>query len=178
MIAILRWERDQSTVERLALARLRFPRHIRFDSRFDPGGSATPDHTIGDQALPTETQELKPQTATPQGASIKEQIDTAERELFIHRAHANCFRAIGDGIAWRALGHDRAALRALSGNAVHPADFGMPDSERGNPLFVPRAGFVNGHPGASFALPGLVCCSDNGKARKRTASAQIGLRSR
>src|SRR5260370_1147103 len=41
-----------------------------------------------------------------------------ERELFRHRAHANCFRAIGDGIAWRAFKHDRAALRALSGNAV------------------------------------------------------------
>lgn len=48
----------------------------------------------------------------------KEDIRFVERELFFHRAHANCFRAIGDGIAWRALGYDRAALRALSGNAV------------------------------------------------------------
>src|ERR1700722_11240554 len=40
MIAMLRWERDQSTVERLVLVRSRFPRHICFDSRFGPGESA------------------------------------------------------------------------------------------------------------------------------------------
>src|SRR5580700_4000062 len=40
IIAILPWERDQSTVERLVLSRSQFPRHIRFDSRFGPGESA------------------------------------------------------------------------------------------------------------------------------------------
>jgi hypothetical protein len=41
-----------------------------------------------------------------------------EKEMFLHRAFANCFRIIGDGIAWRALGFDRAVLRALAGSAV------------------------------------------------------------
>lgn len=48
----------------------------------------------------------------------KKDLEFVQRELFLHRAHANCIRAIGDGIAWRAFGHDRAALRALSGKAV------------------------------------------------------------
>jgi hypothetical protein len=64
--------------------------------------------------------ELKAQPARPRLAEEKTRTDInmVERELFFHRAHANCFRAIGDGIAWRALGHDRAALRALCGNAT------------------------------------------------------------
>jgi hypothetical protein len=64
--------------------------------------------------------ELKAELAKPQGGNdhTKSDIEAVERELFLYRAYANCFRAIGDGIAWRALGHDRAALRALSGNAV------------------------------------------------------------
>jgi len=64
--------------------------------------------------------ELKAQAggAQPTDEKVKADISSVERELFFHRAHANCFRAIGDGIAWRALKHDRAALRALSGNAV------------------------------------------------------------
>ena len=56
--------------------------------------------------------------AQPTDVGVREDISMIERQLFFHRAHANCFRAIGDGIAWRALKHDRAALRALSGNAV------------------------------------------------------------
>lgn len=64
--------------------------------------------------------DLTAQLATPQSDEEKLRADlrTVERELFFHRAHANSFRSIGDGIAWRALGHDRAALRALSGSAV------------------------------------------------------------
>ena len=57
-------------------------------------------------------------TAETASEQVKEDLKRVERELFFHRAHANCFRAIGDSIAWRALGYDRAALRALSGNAV------------------------------------------------------------
>jgi hypothetical protein len=64
--------------------------------------------------------ELKAQagSAQPTDEKVKADISSVERELFFHRAHANCFRAIGDGIAWRALKNDRAVLRALSGNAV------------------------------------------------------------
>lgn len=65
-------------------------------------------------------EELRAQQSAgqPTEEKVKEDIRFVERELFFHRAHANCFRAVGDGIAWRALGHDRAALRALCGNAV------------------------------------------------------------
>src|SRR5207253_3608420 len=64
-------------------------------------------------------QELKAEMAKPQGViEARQDLAIVERELFLHRAHANCIRAIGDGIAWRALGHDRAALRALAGKAV------------------------------------------------------------
>ena len=64
--------------------------------------------------------ELKAQAggAQPTDEKMKANISSVDRELFFHRAHANCFRAIGDSVAWRALKHDRAALRALSGNAV------------------------------------------------------------
>jgi len=45
-------------------------------------------------------------------------LRVGKRELFFHRMHANCIRAIGDGIAWRAFNYDRAVLRALSGKAT------------------------------------------------------------
>lgn len=54
--------------------------------------------------------------AVAAGASIAKKEIT--KELFLHRMFANCFRIIGDGIAWRALGFDRAVLRALAGSAV------------------------------------------------------------
>ena len=34
-------------------------------------------------------------------------------QLFFHRLYANACRAIGDGIAWRALGYDRAVTRTM-----------------------------------------------------------------
>ncbi len=38
--------------------------------------------------------------------------------LQFHRLHANCIRQIGDGIAWRCFGYDRAVMRLLSQRAV------------------------------------------------------------
>lgn len=38
--------------------------------------------------------------------------------LQFHRTRANCVRQIGDGIAWRAFGYDRAVMRLLSQRAT------------------------------------------------------------
>jgi hypothetical protein len=46
------------------------------------------------------------------------ELQEIDREIFFHRAHANCIRSIGDSLAWRALGYDRAVLRALCQNPV------------------------------------------------------------
>jgi hypothetical protein len=51
---------------------------------------------------------------------VCEGIEALERETFFHRAYSNCIRAIGDGIAWRALEYDRAAIRVLCQNANKP----------------------------------------------------------
>lgn len=40
-------------------------------------------------------------------------IRFARAQLFFHRLYASACRAIGDGIAWRALGYDRAVTRTL-----------------------------------------------------------------
>ncbi len=45
-------------------------------------------------------------------------LEKIERQIFFHRAHANCIRSIGDSLAWRAVGYDRAVLRALCQNPV------------------------------------------------------------
>jgi hypothetical protein len=46
------------------------------------------------------------------------ELKLVNNELFLYRAFANAFRIIGDGIAWRVLGFDRAAIRALAGSQV------------------------------------------------------------
>lgn len=40
-------------------------------------------------------------------------IRFAQAQLFFHRLYASACRAIGDGIAWRSLGYDRAVTRTL-----------------------------------------------------------------
>lgn len=41
-----------------------------------------------------------------------------ENGLHFHRVRANCIRQIGDGIAWRSFGYDRAVMRLLSQRAT------------------------------------------------------------
>ena len=56
---------------------------------------------------------------TKQGSSDPTpELRLVNNELFLYRAFANTFRIIGDGIAWRVLGFDRAVLRALAGSQV------------------------------------------------------------
>jgi hypothetical protein len=51
--------------------------------------------------------------STPDEAT-KKLKSAVENGLQFHRAHANCIRQIGDGIAWRCFGYDRAVMRLLS----------------------------------------------------------------
>ncbi|MFZ1141746.1 MAG: hypothetical protein WAN76_21410 [Candidatus Sulfotelmatobacter sp.] len=55
--------------------------------------------------------ESKEERATPEVERIK-------REIFLFRSYANAIRSIGDGIAWRALGYDRAVIRLMSAHAT------------------------------------------------------------
>ena len=50
-------------------------------------------------------------TADPQLAS---DIEFVKRELFLYRMYANAVRGIGDGVAWRTLGYNRAITRLMS----------------------------------------------------------------
>jgi len=42
-----------------------------------------------------------------------EEVKFYQKELFFHRMYANAIRGIGDGLAWRALGYDRAVMRLM-----------------------------------------------------------------
>lgn len=46
------------------------------------------------------------------------EIEAVNRSLFMFRVYANAIRSIGDGIAWRALGYDRAVTRLMAENAT------------------------------------------------------------
>jgi hypothetical protein len=59
--------------------------------------------------------EIPARNETVQDTS-KDDLKFVERELFLWRAIGNVVRSIADGIAWRALGYDRAVLRALCQN--------------------------------------------------------------
>jgi hypothetical protein len=77
-------------------------------------------HLIGEH-LTTEAsiKQLKEQiTAVSPSETEKDNPDVRSLNRTIQelRLYANCLRVIGDGIAWRALGFDRTALRALCGN--------------------------------------------------------------
>ena len=48
------------------------------------------------------------------GDTASDEIKFAREQLFFHRLYASACRAIGDGIAWRSLGYDRAVTRTLS----------------------------------------------------------------
>jgi hypothetical protein len=45
---------------------------------------------------------------------VKGEVEFVKQELFFYRMYANAVRAIGDGIAWRTLGYDRAVTRLMS----------------------------------------------------------------
>ena len=56
--------------------------------------------------------EIPDQNETVQDTS-KDDLKFVERELFLWKAIANVVRSIADGVAWRALGYDRAPSRYL-----------------------------------------------------------------
>jgi hypothetical protein len=55
--------------------------------------------------------EARSPSGVKQGES---EIADLQKGIFLNRLHANAIRAIGDGIAWRALGYDRAVTRVMS----------------------------------------------------------------
>lgn len=55
--------------------------------------------------------------ATAEGKGSPE-VESIRREMFVFRTYANAIRAIGDGIAWRALGYDRAVIRLMCERAT------------------------------------------------------------
>lgn len=57
--------------------------------------------------------ELESPMASGDADERQKKIAFAKGERFFYRMYANAIRAIGDGIAWRAFGYDRAAIRVL-----------------------------------------------------------------
>jgi len=55
--------------------------------------------------------ESKKEAATSE--ETQKEIRFVKGQRFFHRMYANAIRTIGDGIAWRAFGYDRAAMRLL-----------------------------------------------------------------
>ncbi len=58
-------------------------------------------------------QELESQSGPGDEDERQSEIKFAKAERFLYRMYANAIRSIGDGIAWRAFGYDRAAMRLL-----------------------------------------------------------------
>ena len=54
---------------------------------------------------------IQPPTDDDKATRVEAAINNG---LQFHRAHANCIRQIGDAIAWRSFGYDRAVMRLLS----------------------------------------------------------------
>lgn len=57
---------------------------------------------------------LEGESRPPSDEQISKETLFAKQELFFYRCYANAVRGIGDGIAWRALGYDRAVTRLMS----------------------------------------------------------------
>jgi hypothetical protein len=57
--------------------------------------------------------ELESPMASGNADERQKEIAFAKGQRFFYRMYANAMRAIGDGIAWRAFGYDRAAIRLL-----------------------------------------------------------------
>lgn len=60
----------------------------------------------------------QPGQIQPNSESLREDLKVIDKQIFLHRVFANTMRAIGDGIAWRALNYDRVAIRILSERAT------------------------------------------------------------
>ena len=57
-------------------------------------------------------------TPTTDDAEFTRELKFIDQELFLYRLYANAVRGIGDGIAWRTLGYDRAVTRLMSEQAT------------------------------------------------------------
>ncbi len=55
------------------------------------------------------------QAAGASDTETEQHLKAVKRELFFYRMFANVIRSVGDGIAWRTLGYDRAVTRLMSG---------------------------------------------------------------
>ena len=57
-------------------------------------------------------------TPATDDAEFAREMKFINQELFVYRLYANAVRGIGDGIAWRTLGYDRAVTRLMCEQAT------------------------------------------------------------
>lgn len=62
--------------------------------------------------------ELEQKLETPETDEHHKQVELCKRELFFYRLYAKAIRFLGDGMAWRSLGYDRAVTRFMAEQAT------------------------------------------------------------